>query len=429
MLIKNVKKLLFFMFVIAVLASPWIFAGGTGEKTQAAEEPKELHIRAINWLVKKAFVKEAAEEFMAKNPGYKVTIETLDLNEVDKLALMIRKKESPADLLFIDKIFRVGFFVTQNLLYSFDELGYFNINPKNKTIPSILETGKVRGKYYFIPFLYEPFGFNINKKMFADAGIAGMNDPLPVLDNWDQVLEIAKKVKGDRQYGLSMRFHSNGGDQVFFSTIKYKLGTIYKNKSKDLNLDSLYIRDFLKSWKKGYVDGIYSTKTFSDPNAGRKAYKAGQIAIIYESYSRWKEAVPNIGDKNAQPWVPPGKLTNGSTITASYYAIPVTSKAPQLALKFITGTHYTDKYQSKMMEVYGKMPSLLETYKKIQDPRFKLMARVGEHSVTPPYYRGFRQFWDESVPVLQSYLMGNTTLDSALSQLRAKYNELDMSEF
>ena len=61
MIIKNVKKLLFFMFVMAVLVSTRIFAGGAGEKTQTVEEPKELHIRAINWLVKKAFVKEAAE--------------------------------------------------------------------------------------------------------------------------------------------------------------------------------------------------------------------------------------------------------------------------------------------------------------------------------------------------------------------------------
>ncbi len=426
------KRNAILLFVLVLLAATVaaIFASGSQDAaTETQAEPKELRIRAISWLVKKAFIKEATEDFMAANPDVKLTVESLDSAEVEKVALMIRSGESPADLFFIDKVFNVGFFVTQDLLYSFDELGYFKLNPKSETIPAILETGKVRDKHYFLPFLYEPFGFNVNKSMFVEAGVVGPNDPMPKLNNWDEVLLYARKVKGDRENGFSIRMHSKGGDQVFLTSLKYLTGSIYKSGTNLIDLDNPAIRDFMTNWKKGVDEGIYSTKPFTDANAGRKDYKAEKIAIIYESMSRWQEAISLIGDENAIPWLPPGDAKNGATMTSSFYMIPKTSKAPKLAVKFITDTHYTEKYQRKMMIDFGKMPSKMEVHETIKDPRFQLMADVAENTITPPYYRGFKQWWTDSVKYIQAYLLGKDTLGGTLQKMKAKLDSIDKSEF
>jgi ABC-type glycerol-3-phosphate transport system substrate-binding protein len=214
-------------------------------------------------------------------------------------------------------------------------------------------------------------------------------------------------------------------ENSFYSAVKGLRGSFFKEDGVTFVVDTPECREILQAWRKGVENGWITTMTMTDRNAGRVAYKAGKLALLYESGSRWPEAAPSIGSDNTGPLPYPGGLEGGSLLFVAGFAIPKESEAPQTALQFIEEIYMTDLFQSKMLNVYGKMPSLKSSYAFASSPEWEQMLTATRKSVQAPPYREHTKFTDVLGDSIQAYLLGKQDLDTALNQIQQSLDSID----
>ena len=114
--------------LLALAALNFTFAGAQQEGKMAAagmEEPKLLRIRSVDWLTQKAFIAEAADKFMSEHPGMKVTFESFEGVDVNKYIIQWSGGKSDMDLLVVENPEDTTAFIMKDMLFSFDELGFW----------------------------------------------------------------------------------------------------------------------------------------------------------------------------------------------------------------------------------------------------------------------------------------------------------------
>ncbi len=417
--------------LLLLLAFSMIFsvaAGGRKEGTTedaGSAEPNVLRIRSVGWLTKKAFIDEAAEQFMAAHPGVKIEFESFEGADVNKYIIQWSSGKSDVDLLVVENPESTTAFIMKDMLFSFDELGLWDRFPKENLVKSILDVGIINDKTYYLPIMGEIYWFNINKKLLQDAGVADADGNIPVPATWNDMIEMAGKATGGDQAGMSIRLDTGSIRNSFYSALKGLRGSVFEADGITLAVDTPESREILQAWKKGIDEGWITTATMTDRNAGRVAYKAGKLPMLYESGSRWPEAAPLIGSNNTAPLPYPGGLENGSMLFIAGFAIPKQSKAPKLAMQFIEEIYLTDLIQSKMLNTYGKMPSLKSAYAYATSPEWDQMLTAAQNSSTFPQYREGNIFYSGMADDIQAYLLGKTDLDSCLKSMQQRLDKID----
>jgi ABC-type glycerol-3-phosphate transport system substrate-binding protein len=211
----------------------------------------------------------------------------------------------------------------------------------------------------------------------------------------------------------------------FYAQLKGLKGTMFDTDGTTLLVDTPESRTNLTSWKKGIEEGLITTATMTDLNAGRKLYTAGKLAMLYESGSRWQEVAPVLGLNNVGPMPFPGGLENGAEMFIAGFAIPRAAAAPKTALKFLKDTYLSDLYQSKMLNIYGKMPTLKSAYEFASSPGWAEMKAAAEKSTAFPQYREWPIFADGAGDLMAQYLNGKKDLDTALKEIEALLDRID----
>ncbi len=405
-----------------------VSAGGQQEAvTGGAEvqEPDLLRIRSVDWLTQKAFIGEAADKFMSEHPGKKVTFESFEGRDVNKYIIQWSGGKSDMDLLVVENPEDTTAFIMKDMLFSFDELGFWERFSKDKLVASILDVGTLREQVFYLPIMGEIYWINTNKKMLQEAGVADKDGNIPHPKTWEELVNMAGKATVGRQAGMSIRLDEGSTENSFYSALKGLRGSFFKEDGVTFVVDTPESRTILKAWRKGVENGWITTMTMTDRNAGRVAYTAGKLALLYESGSRWPEAAPFIGSANTGPLPYPGGLEGGSMLFIAGFAVPKKSEAPKTALQFIQEIYMTDLFQSKMLNVYGKMPSLKSAYAFASSPEWEQMLTATRQSVPAPQYREHHVFTAGLADNIQAYLLGKQDLDACLKAVQEKLDSID----
>jgi ABC-type glycerol-3-phosphate transport system substrate-binding protein len=414
------------LFALATLS--FVQAGGqqagAGEG-EAVEEPNLLRIRSVDWLTKKAFISEAADKFMSEHPGTKVTFESFDGRQVNKYIIQWSGGKSDMDLLVVENPEDTAAFIMKDMLYSFDELGFWDIFAKDKLVESILDVGTIREQVFYLPIMGEIYWINTNKVLLKDAGVADEDGNIPHPKTWDELVNMAGKATVGKQAGMSIRLDAGSTENSFYSAVKGLRGSFFKEDGVTFVVDTPESREILQAWRKGVENGWITTATMTDRDAGRTAYKAGKLPLLYESGSRWPEAAPLIGSANTGPLPYPEGLEGGSMLFIAGFAVPKESEAPKTAVQFIEEIYMTDLFQSKMLNVYGKMPSLKSAYAFASSPEWEQMLVATRKSVPAPQYREHHVFTAGLADNIQAYLLGKQDLDACLKAVQEKLDSID----
>jgi multiple sugar transport system substrate-binding protein len=427
------KKILLGLLV-AFLALGFVVdvsAGGKQEPAAAPagpagpKEPDLLRIRSVDWLTQKALIGDAAQTFMVQHPEKKVTFESFDGQDVNKYIIQWSGGQTDMDLLVVENPETTTAFIMKDMLYSFDELGFWEGFSKDALVESILGVGMIRGKAYYLPIMGEIYWINTNLKLLQAAGVADANGVVPHPKNWDEVLDMAAKASAGGEPGMSIRLDVGSMENSFYSCLKGLRKTFFKEDGTTYLVDTPESRTILEAWRKGIKSGWINTVTMTDREAGRVAYKAGKMALLLESGSRWPEAAPILGSNNTGPLPYPGGVEGGSLLFVAGFAVPKKSEAPQTAVQFIREIYMTDVFQSKMLNIYGKMPSLKSSYSFATTPAWEQMLTAMGHSAPAPQYREHQLFTSSLGDNLQAYLLGKLELDTALKNVQQTLDKID----
>lgn len=162
---KNVKKIVALSCSLLLTAS--IFAGcaGASDKGSGTKE-KTVTVDIFQFKVEaKDALEKAAKEYSAKHPEVKFNIQTVGGGEDYGAALKSKfaSGEEPA-------LYNIG--GTQDAIDWKDKLEDLSKEPwVDKAFPGTLESVKLDGKLYGMPFNQEGYGFIYNKEIFKKAGI------------------------------------------------------------------------------------------------------------------------------------------------------------------------------------------------------------------------------------------------------------------
>lgn len=407
------KKLLSVLLVVLLVVS-FAFANGS---TEAVGQKRTLRIGAESWEINKIFLEQAVNSFKAAHPDVDVEIVTIaDQGVLGNYILDWNKGNTEVDLVFLDGGVFSAAYAAQNLIVDFEkDLNFFKDFPKSNFQPGTLETGLIGGKQFCLPAIYEVYAISINKAMFKEAGLVdAKGEPLPI-KTWDDFYKFAEKLtkkdsKGTvTQVGASVQFGNNLAGILGCSVIA-EYGTPYTKDGKSINVDNAPMKHMIETWQKGVQNGYISQATFVDNAGGRNGFKAGQIAMCYESAGRWMEAKATVGQENLGLMAVPGK--NGGTYCfGCQMVIPRASKSQDLAAAFIKEGVYGEYSQTHAFTDYGKMSVISKYFKKAleETPLWKNIESSMNKAVFIPNYEEQQKWIDGLDKIFQAGLVDKKT--------------------
>jgi hypothetical protein len=115
----------------------------------------------------------------------------------------------------------------------------------------------------------------------------------------------------------------------------------------------------------------------------------------------------------------------GDMLFVAGFAVPKKSEAPQTALQFIREIYMTDVFQSKMLNVYGKMPSLKSAYAFATTPAWEQMLSAAGRSAPAAQYREHSVFTNSLGDNIQAYLLDKQDLDTTLKNVQHTLDTID----
>ena len=406
-------------------------AAPAGTTAQESGGKRTLRIAGESWQVTKLFLNEAAEAIMKDHPDVTVEVQTYaDPTVVSNYSINWQKGDTPCDLVVIDGASFAEQFVTKDLIYDFDQdLKFFDTYSKDKFIPAALEMAKLHDKQYVIPVIQEVTAININKAMFKDAGLVDENGDALVPKTWDDVYEFAKKLTKTEngvvtQQGCTIQWSKDIHGTVL-GILQASCGGLYQEDGITVNFQSQEFKDILAIWQKGVKEGVFSTETFADYDAGKNSYKAGKVAMLLQSGSNWVEAIPTIGEDNASVVPIPGGEENGSVGYVNGVIIPKCSPSSDLAVQFVQEQLLGEYTQTSTVNQYGKIPVITEYYNKTESPNWQNIKGSIEKAVTYPPYKDLGEFVIKCQEIFQASLVDGTDVNTTAEELQNMVNKLD----
>lgn len=391
-------------------------------EASSSGESKTLTIAAEAWMLEKLYLQKAVDKFSAEHPDVKVSLEPYaDPTVLSNFALQWAQNKTDADIVIIDGTSNAIQFMTRDMIIDFNQTNFFQGNTsKDKFIGQSLSFGALNDVQFAIPIALEAYAINANKQMFEEAGLTDENGDIIPPKDWNEIYEYAKKMTKIEngnvvQQGLTIQWGPNAL-YTLIATEQAARGSIM-NDENVLTFDTPEVREILEIWKKGKDEGVFSIDTFTNKDAGRNNYKAGQVAMLFESGSRAPEAVPTIGAENATVIPVPGMEQNGSFAFSAGILIPRASQNQELAIQFIQEALMAGDIQSGMASEWGKLPVIREYFDMIDAEWKTTLYNIIEHSVTSPFYRDFPVLMKETPVLLQNYLTGATDLDTFIDSM------------
>jgi len=430
--------------VLMLMVGSLVFAAGVQETPAPAAAPvaapavaekQVLRITGLSWQIQKIYIQEAAKAFMADHPNVTIEISTYaEPSVVSNYAIDWARGKTPVDIAIVSGAQLAAQFVPKDLIYDFDkDLKFFSGNfSKEAFVGAGLENGQVAGKQVVLPLIIETYAVVINKPMFKEAGLVdAAGNPL-VPKTWEEFYQFAKKLHKVKdgavvQQGATMQWSSVNFYATLLAVLRGSRGTIYAKDGVSLDFNNAEFREILKVWKKGVDEGVFSKEMYVDNMAGRNSLMAGKLAMLFDAGGRFIEGGQTLGVENVTVIPFPGADTKGSFGFGAGVIIPKSSPVPELAMQFIKEQLLGKMVQTGTVNVYGKMPAILEHYNGATAPEWQVLKAIANKSGAIPTYKDFSRFQKEAPPILQNYLDGKLSLEDAITALDKLVASLDKS--
>ncbi len=397
--------------------------GGTGGGAGAGAEqaPSDtINVAAQAWMIEKFHMEDMVATFEDANPDLEVEItEYPDNQSLSNFALQWSQGESNQDVVVVDGASVAVQFVTQELIVDFNETDFFEGDTaKEAFIGETLEFSSLGDVQFSIPIGLETYNISANKKYFEEAGLLDADGEIPNPQTWDELYDMAAAMterNGDTvtRPGMTIQWGPNAVSTML-AVEQAMRGSIYQDDGETLTFDTPEMREVLEIWKKGVDEGVFSIDTFSNKDAGRSNFNAGNIPMVLETAAHVPEAMPTIGEENSKLVAMPGSLENGSYGFTAGIIVPSASANQERAIQFIQEGMMSDVQVAVGLE-WGKLPVIEEHFDQIDAPWKDQMYDLVEISQPAPMYRDLPEIQVRGKEMLQQYLTGQTDLDEFLT--------------
>ena len=396
------------------------------------KEAKSINVAAQAWMVEKFHMNDMVKKFEAANPGTTVKIvQYPDNQSLANFSLQWSQGKSDQDVVVVDGSSVAVQFLAKKMIIDFNKTDFFSgPTAKDKFVGESLKFNSLDGVQFAIPIGLETYNISANKKYFDKAGLTDGSGNIPNPATWDELYEMAKKMtvkQGNtvKMPGMTIQWGPNAVSTMI-SVEQAVRGSFYKDDGKTLTFDTPEMRKVLQIWKKGVDEGVFSIDTFSNKDAGRSNFNAGNVPMILETAAHVPEAMPTIGEENSRLVAMPGSTQNGSYGFTAGIIVPSASPNQALSLKFIKEAMMSD-VQVDVAKQWGKLPVLTSGFDKIDAQWKDQMYDLVKISKPAPMYRDLPEIQDKGKQMLQQYLTGKTDLDTFLSNFEALIGKANLN--
>ena len=376
---KIKKKILCIGVFVAVLMFIAALSGLSVEKKFAGIELTVWEFKGGEY---QGFAKLCKE--FEQQTGIKLIIESLDYSRLQQKQIIASQAGTLPDLMEAHVTNLVDSFVSKGYLIPLDDYiekegsGFLD-----KFIPHCVERLRYSGKIYGILENFAPQGIYYNKKMFAEAGIAGPPE------TWDEFKDFAIRMTNleKNQYGAG--FPGISGDKALI----HVAAMVYANKGRlgvvngEIMINKPEAVEAIQ-FQMDLINKYKATTSYVDLDSPplREMFIAGQVGMIEEG--GWMTGI--IEQKKAPDFeygiamMPSGKTTGGLASYDASWVIPVTSKHPDAAWEFIK--FFTSEEANYLRALAGIMPSTIATYERTDIQNNETLKVLGKQGSVPNTY-------------------------------------------
>lgn len=413
------------MAALGVFALITMAAAGCGSGSSSGSGGNEVNVAAQAWMIEKFHMPDMVKRFESANPGVRVNIvEYPDNQALSNFALQWSQRKSDQDVVVVDGASVAVQFLAKDLIIDFNKTNFFEgPTAKENFVGESLSFDELNGVQFAIPIGLETYNISANKTYFQKAGLLDANGEIPAPATWEDLYKMAaamteRDASGNVvRPGMTIQWGPNAVSTML-AVHQAVRGSFYKSDNATLTFDSPEMREVLQIWKRGVEEGVFSIDTFSNKDAGRSNFNAGNVPMVLETVAHVPEAIPTIGAENSTVLAMPGSSENGSYGFTAGIIVPTASKNQDLAIKFIQQAMMSD-VQVGVGEEWGKLPVIKAEFDKIHADWKTAMYDLVKISKPAPMYRDLPQIQVTGKQMLQEYLTGQDDLDTFVRELES----------
>ena len=301
-------------------------------------------------------------------------------------------------------------------------------------LPGFMEDSYVDGKIYSIPFQRSTEIMYYNKDKFVEAGL----DPESPPENWDELLEYAKKLTTDDCYGVGIALNS-GSAQWTFTGYSLQNSTdgkqlmsedgkqVYFNTPE--NVEALQFWLDLQNKHKVMAEGIVQWTDLPTQ------FLAGEVAMIYHTTGNMTNINNNAEFEFGTCFLPGNKQMGAPTGGGNFYiSSGLSEERVQAAWKFIRFMTETERAAQWSLDTgyVATRQSCFETdliqnyYEEV--PQAKVAYE--QIAVAKPELTTYNasEIWRVLNDNIQSAVVGDATAQEAMENAQAEAEEV-LAEF
>ncbi|MFD4633032.1 extracellular solute-binding protein [Streptomyces sp. NPDC058284] len=341
----------------------------------------------------KVYWAEVKKEFEKANKGYKVDVQVINWNEIDKSVKNMIQAGNEPDLLqtggYADK-------VADDLLYKADEV--MSAKTRENLIPTFAKAGEVDGTQYGIPWVSSSRVMFYNKAVFKKAGIKSPPK------TWDELAADAKKIKAkkaaDTPYALPLGPEETQGESMLWELGN---GGGYTDADGKYTIDSPQNVETFNWLKANLVKpGLtYANPASTDRKTAFADFAAGKVGMLNGHPSLIQMAKGGKVDYGVAPV--PGKQgpLDGTLGVADWMMAFKDGGAKKEGVK-----KFLDFTYSKKMLAFDEMYNLMP----VTQDALKTMQSNGKHKDLEPFFA--------VLPKAKFYPLGDTSWDVVSAEMK-----------
>ena len=381
---------------------------------------KKLRVQADAWIIKKFPLYEAAKKFEKDHPNVNVTVFKKDPQASTQGYLMWWKSgRCNVDLAVGVEAARLSPLVEANLLVPWDDFftGDFT---RDQFIPALVDVGIFHGKQYVLPFMGEVMFISVNKEMFKNAGLVGLNGDIIPAKTFGELRDYARKLTNESKgiRGLDLNWGWNFLMQTYLSGLQALRGNIYEADNNTIAFDSPESLQFLTFAQSIVRDGWGGKGSIADNNVPRNDFKAGKVAMIWTAHSRFMEGANVLGKDKVTVMSIPRSDKNGTLAYGHCVYIPKLSPVPNLAKQFVKEQMMAHWFKAWTWKRYAKLPVLKRNYEGLAYP--KIISRIlkaAKRATYCPKYRDYNRLDKLCQREIQNMIMGKQSPQETINNI------------
>ena len=297
-------------------------------------------------------------------------------------------------------------------------------------LPGFMEDSYVDGKIYSIPFQRSTEIMYYNKDKFVEAGL----DPEDPPENWDELLEYAKKLTTDDCYGVGIALNSGSAQWTFTG---YSLQNSVDGKmlmsedGKQVFFDTPENVEALQYWldlqnkHKVMAEGIVQWTDLPTQ------FLAGEVAMIYHTTGNMANINENATFEYGTCFLPGNKQMGAPTGGGNFYiSSGISEERVQAAWKFIRFMTETERAAQWSLDTgyVATRQSCFETdlIKNYYEEVPQAKVAYEQIAVAKPELTTYNaaEIWRILNDNIQAAVVGDATAKEALENAQAEADEV-----